>query len=111
MVYEFAAKVKNIKNDDMLDVNALDGAMVEMVAKKGKPMEFKSALIDTMGGRDMLIKAKVSIASLSPLHDIEFDEMLNNIRSYLEEISFICNGELSKAEAFYNNSKTFGKLF
>jgi hypothetical protein len=110
MVYEFAVKIKNIRNEEMLDMDKLNEGIAELLKKNGSAMEIKT-MHDKQLGRDVLIKAQASVASYSSLHDMELDTTIEQFKSYVTEIEILTKGEASRADAFYHNNKTFSKIY
>ncbi|MDR1688252.1 MAG: hypothetical protein LBS21_06530 [Clostridiales bacterium] len=110
MVYEFAAKIKNIQHNNLCE-ELLKECADEIGKKFDKPMEIKTLLAGEVPYHDILVKAQASVSTMPMFFDAELTETLNKFRQYLDGFSAALGGEISKADAFYNNSKTFNKLY
>ena len=111
MVYDFACKIKNVQNKDALDDEVLKDIVASVNASHGINMEFRFVLPISGSAPDVLVKAQASVSSMTSLHDKELEVAVLSFISYLEQIAEAINGEISRQEGFYNNSKTFKKIF
>ena len=111
MVYDFAVKISNIKNSDILVNGSLDSEMAEIHKKFSKPQDIKVLVIDTVLKNTVLIKSQVSVSSMPGYLDAELSAAIEVFKSYLEEVSSLLGGSINKSEGFYNNSRIFGKLY
>lgn len=111
MVYDFVAKIKNVKNREVLNVEALNGIVTEVNANFSDPLDLKFILPDADSSGEVLIKSQTSVSSMAALHDKELEVAVNSFIAYLEEIARVIDAEISKQDGFYNNSRTFKRLF
>ena len=111
MIYDFIAKITNIKNDDMLYMEEIDNIILEIHKKFGKTMNINILLSDATLPKDLIVKAQASVSSLSMFHNDELINVVSKFKNCMEEIAIMVDGEVSKSEGFYNNSKTFHKLY
>lgn len=111
MVYDFVSKIKNVKNLDVLNNEALEGIVDEINAKFDAPLDLKFVLPDLDKSGEFLVKSQASISSMPGLHDKELEAAIKAFIAYIEEIAVAIQGEVSKQDGFYNNSKTFKRLF
>lgn len=111
MIYEFVAKIKYIENILDLNLDEIDGFVQEISKSLEKPLQIEVLVSDNKSEKDILVKSEVSVSSFPHFHSEEFDAAIDAFKFYLEEIAAKFNGEISKNEGFYNNSKTFGKLY
>jgi len=110
MVYEFAAKIKDIENEEMLEPEVGNAAVEELMRKNGATFEI-TLRHEKNSNKDMMVKGKVSVSSFSPLHERELEDAISQFKKNLEEIAVLLGGKINENEAFYNNSKTFAKLY
>jgi len=111
MIYEFAAKIKSIQNEAMLDMEMLNKAISETSKKFEKPLEIRIMLPDKQAGKAMLVKSQASVSSMPAFHDKERDEAIAAFKQYMDDIALAVEGEISKTDGFYNNTKIFSKLY
>jgi hypothetical protein len=110
MVYEFAVKIKNIRNNDMYDEENLNAGMADLIIRFGHSMDIKT-MRDDHFGKDILIRAQASVSSYSTLHDTELEVTIDQFKIFIKEVEFLLKGEASTADAFYHNNKIFAKLY
>ena len=111
MLYDFLAKIKDVQNKEVLNTESLDGIVKEINENFAAPLELKFVLPDADHSGEVLVKSQASISSMPSLHDKELDAAISAFISYLEEIAKAIAGEISRQDGFYNNSKTFKRLF
>ena len=111
MIYDFACKIKSVKNQDALNDEALQGIVESVNASHGIALEFRFVLPSQESPREFLVKAQASVSSMQPLHDKELDAAVSSFISYLEEIALKIDGVVSESDGFYNNNQTFKRLF
>jgi hypothetical protein len=110
VVYEFAAKIKNIQHPNLCE-EVLKETAAEISKNFDKPLEIKTLLAGEPPYHDILIKAQASVSTMPMFFDAELTETISKFRKYLDDFSVMLKGEISKTDAFYNNSKTFNKLY
>ena len=113
MIYDFAGKIKRVKNENAFDSEWLNENVKNLFEQVTTPPEKISVLALSSSGKsnEILIKAQFSISSLSQFHDGELNAAIEIFQSCLEETALIIDGEVSEDEGFYNNSKIFSKLY
>lgn len=111
MIYDFAAKIKDIKDNKICSVCLLDETILEIGERMGRWLEIQVLLPDETPIKDILVKTEVSISSMLKFHDAELEEAIETFKAYLDELANILDGKVSENEAFYNNSKTYGRLY
>jgi len=111
MVYDFAAKIKNVQNKDALNPESMEHIVLGINEKFAKPLDLKFVLPSMDQQGDFLVKSQTSVSSMPALHDRELEVAIEAFKSYLREISDAIAGEISERDGFYNNSKTFKRLF
>ena len=111
MVYDFACKIKNVQNKDALNNETLSGIVATVNASHGIALEFRFVLPSEDSPPEFLVKAQASVSSMPALHDRELETAVLSFITYLEEIASAIQGEISRQEGFYNNSKTFKRIF
>ena len=112
MIYDFAAKINDIKHTELFDdTEALEKRITEMHELFDNPININLLVSESNAVKGLLIKAQVSISKLSGFHDQELDERIDAFKRYMDEIALAVDGEISRKEAFYNNSKTFSRLY
>lgn len=111
MIYEFVAKIRYIKNTVNLNLEEIDRFVQEIGESLEKPLQIEVLFSDDKAEKDILVKSEVSVSSFPSFHSDEFNAATDNFKRYLEEIAYKFDGEISKTDGFYNNSKTFGKLY
>ena len=111
MVYDFAAKIKDIKDDKIFSMGLLDENIIEIGERMGRLLEIQFVLPDEPPFKDVLVKTEVSVSSMPRYHDIELQEAIDTFKAYLSEIAHILDGKVSESEAFYTSSKTYGRLY
>lgn len=89
---------------------AIGQCLSEIHIKFEKPMN-EIKVLKEGDTNDALVKAQASVSSYRPFHDEELSEAVETFRGYLDEIAKTLGGEVSRDEGFYNNTKTFNKLF
>ena len=111
MIYDFAAKIKDIKNNKMFSMRLLEQNILEIGERMGRRLEIQVLLPDEHPIKDILVKTEVSISSMPKFHEAELEETIDTFKEYLDKLANILGGEVSKNEAFYNNSKTYGRIY
>jgi hypothetical protein len=111
MIYDFMAKIRNVQNKDVVNTNSLDEIVDEINPKFDQPLELKFVLPSLDNPGEFLVKSQASVSSMPALHDVELEAAIASFQAYLEEIAAAIEGEISKKDAFYNNTKTFKRLF
>jgi acetone carboxylase gamma subunit len=111
MIYEFAAKIKNVKNDGMLNDESVAKSLSEISKKFEKPLEVKVMFLFGNSDCALLIKSQASVSTMPMFHDKERDDAIAVFKQYLEELAIVFNGEISKTDGFYNNTKTYSRLY
>ena len=111
MLYDFACKIKNVQNTDVLDDDMLNKIVNSVNASHGTSLEFRFVLPSTNSVPEFLVKAQTSISSMPVLHEKELEAAILSFTSYLEKIAEVTEGIVSLQDGFYNNSKTFKKLY
>ena len=109
MVYDFVAKIKGIQNKEYLNQEYLSSIANGIKAKTAFELKFILPNADCLG--EVLVKSQTSVASLPGIHDKELDTAVASFISYLEELASAVEGEVSRQDGFYNNTKTFKRLF
>ena len=108
MIYDFAGKIVHIKNSELLN----EEIILSKTTSEQKGLESCKVLLSGNMENNVLLKAKASVNSLSrPAHNRELDEAIENFKVFLEAAAFLLQGEVSKAEGFYNNTSEFHKLY
>jgi hypothetical protein len=111
MVYDFAAKIKNVQNTEALNPESLETIVSEINEKSPKVLELKFILPNADNLEEFLVKSQASISSMPALHEKELEQAIEAFIAYLKEIAKAIDGEISEQDGFYNNSKTFKRLF
>ena len=111
MVYDFVARIKNVQDKEVVNEEYLDQIVSEINVKFEAPLELKFVLPDQDHSGEFLVKSQASVSSLPGHHDKDLDIAINAFKSYLEEISKAIQGEISQQDGFYNNSKSFRRLY
>ena len=111
MVYEFAAKIKDIKNNDIMEASSLDNYITEINKHTEQPLDVKIMLSEKRPATDLLVKADISVTSLAGFHEDELTKAINYFKSFIEALAKAINGEVSKTEGFYHNNTTFNRLY
>jgi hypothetical protein len=111
VIYDFAAKIYNISNTEMLDMQKLHALVAEMHQTQEPALELKIMLPGDLDSSDVLVKSQTSVASMAPLHDKELEAAIESFQAYLEKIESALEGEINKNSCFYNNSKVFKRLY
>ena len=111
MLYEFVAKIKNVKNKGALDSECIGEFLQNVNIQLHDPMSLNFAVRDAEKSGDILVKADVSISTMAYAHEVEVERAVESFIAYLEEIEKEVDGEISRSEGFYNNTKIFKKLF
>ena len=109
MVYEFIAKIKNIETAHT--VEELSIIADDITPRLCPPFDIKFVLPDANKNGEVLVKAQLSISVMIQFHDKELETAITSFTDFLDTIAEALSGEVSKHEAFYNNSKTFSKLY
>lgn|GEM_PF-6877945 len=97
-------------NAENFEKEAISQCLSEIHRKFDKPMN-EIRILKEGDTNDALIKARTSVSSYLPFHEAELSEAVETFREYLDEIANALGGEVSRDEGFYNNTKTFHKLF
>jgi hypothetical protein len=111
MIYDFAAKIKGIQNENATAEEALKEKISAINQKAETSLEIKVMLPDKLPAKDVLIKTQISVSSLAGFHEEELSNAIVCFKSFIEDLAEALEGEVSKAEGFYNNSKTFSRLY
>ena len=111
MVYEFVAKIKDIKDDEVVFAGLPEEKMQEIDAKAETVLDVKISPPDDPPVTEVYVKVDISISSMPRFHDIELESTIRSFRVYAEEIAHMLRGKVSENDAFYHNSKTFWKLY
>lgn len=111
MVYDFACKIKNVKNKDALNDETLKGIIADVDANYSIQLDFKFVLPSADRSSEFLVKAQASVSSMPVFHDRELEEAIEIFKSYLDEIAQAIHGEVSTSDGFYNNTQSFKRLF
>ena len=109
MVYDFIAKIKDIGNAEMLDEDTMNHFIADTHTLFEPQLDILFRLPEAKGSGELLVKSKASVSSIPQMHDRELDEAIASFTGYLNAIAKALNGTIS--DGFYNNSKTFNKLF
>jgi len=111
MIYDFMAKIKDVVNKKVLNSDSLDKIVSEINPKFDHPLELKFVLPSADSPGEFLVKSQASVSSMPGLHDPELEEAIRCFQAYLDEIATAIEGDISKKDAFYNNTKTFKRLY
>jgi hypothetical protein len=111
MVYDFVAKIRGIKDDTMLSMDLVDENLSEISEKIGKHLKVEITPPDSFPALEVFVKSEASVSSMPGYHETELEEAKNIYKALLNELAQILDGEISENDAFFNNSKTFGKLY
>lgn len=111
MIYDFVAKIKNIQNKDVLNDETLQEIVSKINVTYDSKLEFRFILPNQDDASEFLVKGKSSISSMPALHDKELDIAIAAFTAYIEELERIVAGQISRSDAFYNNTQSFKKLF
>ena len=111
MAFDFMGKIKEAKNDSMLDMELLAKKIEEIGKTYAKPLQVKVILSEKEPKRDLLVKASIFVSSMPSSYTEDLYKAIAAFRYYLEEIARIVNGQVSRSEGFYNNEKTFNSLY
>lgn len=109
MLFDFVGKIKNV-DDEHFEQEFIAQCLSEIHKKFDNPMNEIRVLKDD-NINNVLVKAQASVSSYLSFHEEELSKTVEIFREYLEEIAKVLGGEVSKDEGFYNNNKTFRKLF
>jgi len=88
-----------------------DALLEEINAKFGRSLEVKLILVNPDICDEVLVKSQSSVSSMLAYHDKELEAAIETYIAYLEAIAETVEGEISKSDGFYNNSKIFKRLF
>ena len=111
MVYDFIAKIRNVKNIASSDPSELSEAVSEISKKVETKLELNFIIPPDPTGKDIIIKTKASVSSFPVHHDRDLDNVVRSFRTHLEMLAEYLQGEVSQNDAFYNNSTTFKRVF
>ena len=111
MVYDFAAKIRHIKNTALLEEEQFQAALADIHDKFDKTMPIKILITDAVAKNVILVKSECSVSSMPGFVEIELNEAIETFKGYMTEIARALEGVISENEGFYNNSKTFSKLY
>jgi hypothetical protein len=111
MIYEFAAKVAGIKKPEMLNAETINAILPELHGKAKIGMELKILITSGLPGGSVLVKASASVSSMPGFMDAELAAVIESFKGYLDNIAEAFEGEINRNEGFYNNTKTFSKLY
>jgi hypothetical protein len=111
MVYDFACKIKDIQNHNLLEEAEKEKMLTEIHKNHSDPMAIKLLVVDNVLKNAVLVKTQASVSSMPGFLDIELTAAIDKFKSYLDEIAAAVDGAVSTNEGFYNNSKTFNKLY
>jgi shikimate kinase len=111
MIYEFAAKVVNIQKTESLSAEAVSAALTEIHGRVNTKMELRILITSDSPGGSVLVKSSASVSSMPGFMDSELAATIEAFKNYLDEIASSFEGEIKTNEAFYNNTRTFSKLY
>ncbi|MCL2707954.1 MAG: hypothetical protein FWF03_02430 [Defluviitaleaceae bacterium] len=111
MLYEFACKIKGFADSEMIEKEKLSELLARFHRELEKPQEVKILILDESLRDAILVKSQVSVSSMPGYLEIELSTAIETFKSYLSKIAEAVGGEIIYGEGFYNNSKTFAKLF
>jgi|GEM_PF-1453487 len=117
MVYDFVAKIKAVEKTDLLTDEALQNIVAETDAVFGNPAKFDIYFILPDAAKpdsrpdEFLVKSQTSVSTMAAYHDKELEIAVQSFRTFIEEIARTVVGEISTSDGFYNNSKTFKRLY
>jgi hypothetical protein len=110
MVYEFMGKILNIRKPELLEENRLQESLAAIHSKFENPFAIR-VLTESEPKNEILIKGQTSVSSYAKLHDDELMIAIETFREYLREIAEAINGVVSMTEGFYNNTKSYNRLW
>ena len=111
MIYDFVAKIKDIKYNTAISTEILDEHILSKGKNMKKPLEIQIVIPDEQPCSHIYIKAEVSVSYMPRFHDGELEEAVKTFKEYLEELARFLDGEISKKDAFYNNSKSVSRIY
>jgi hypothetical protein len=111
MIYDFACKIKNVAKQDILNDDALSELLGKINEQYEKPIEVRFVLPDFDQSGEVLVKGQISVSFMAQMHDKELEVAIDAFKSYLEALAKALEGEVSEKDGFFNNSKTFRKLY
>jgi hypothetical protein len=111
MIYDFLAKIRNVSDPSILTEETLAALIMEINSKFATTLEIRFILKDADNTGEILVKSSASVSSMLALHDKELEVTIAAFKDYLTEIAQAIGGQISENDGFYNNSKTFKKLF
>jgi len=108
MIYDFAGKIVQIKRSELLN----EEIILSKTTREQEGLQSCKVLLSGNMEYNVLLKAQASVNSLSrPAHGRELSDAVDKFKEFLEAAAFLLEGEVSKAEGFYNNSTEFHKLY
>ena len=110
MAFDFMGKIREAKNESMLDIAKLEAFVEEISKTYEKPIQVR-VIQSEKSPRDLLVKSKISVSSYPGSHMEDLNNAVKAFRFYLEELARTVDGEVNKTEGFYNNDKTFFSLY
>ena len=112
MVYDFAAKIINVKNEAVFNAESLESVINDIHKQFDKPLELKCMLSDCgEPANGFLVRSQISVSTMPGYHDNELEQAVALFKGYVEALERAVNGNISKKEGFYNNTKTFRRLY
>ena len=110
MPYDFMGKIKEAKNEAVLDIATLNESILEIGKSYHKPLTIK-VIQSEKSPRDLLVKSQISVTSLPGAHVEDLTNAINAFKHYMDEIALLVNGQVNRSEGFYNNDRTFYPLY
>jgi hypothetical protein len=111
MAFDFIGKITNINLKLLLNAETLNQNLANIHNKFDKPIEVKILRDNDSSINNILVKSTISVTSFARFKDEEFNWAINTFKAYLDEIAVVLGGEVNKNEGFYNDSKTYGRLY
>ncbi|MCL2704051.1 MAG: hypothetical protein FWE91_10660 [Defluviitaleaceae bacterium] len=111
MAYDFIGKIKDVKNEKLLEPEQLQEVVAKISVRAKKPLEIKAVRSEKEPRRDLLVKAKIYVSSMPGVHMDDLYAAISLFKFYLEEIANATNGMVSRSEGFYNDDKTYNSLY
>ena len=103
-------KVIKIAQPADLNDETIAGHLSQIHLRFNKPLDI-NILLNTENKESVLVKSSIAVSSYGAHHNNELAEAIVTFTSYLDNIAESLNGEVSRTEGFYNNSKLFKRLF
>jgi hypothetical protein len=109
MLYEFLVKIREIKKTEFINIEALNDITNKVRLQFNIPPDVVYRLPEANNPYELMVKMQVSIASRPPLHDRELEIIVQSFKDFMQHLAGELNGFIG--DGFYNNTKTFSKLF